>query len=92
MVPLRFAVPAILVTAAVAGCLSLFVTLRVRVESDPRLPAAAIHLTGPTTRASTRIDQPPTADDIAAAAYQNAAEAMAAMVVLLLYVLFGPPT
>ena len=79
MVTLRFAVPAILAVAgvaAVAGCLSYFVTLPVRVESDLRKPPAAPYLTGPNTRASTRIDQSPTADELAAEAYQNAAEAI----------------
>jgi hypothetical protein len=76
MVPLRFAVPAILAAAAVAGCLSYFLTLPARVESDLRLPPGAHYLTGPNVGALTRTDQPPTADELAAEAYQTAAEAI----------------
>ncbi len=76
MVSLRFAIPAILVAAAVAGCLSYFLTLPARVENDLRLPPAALYLTGPNAPALTRIDQPPTADELAAEAYQTAAEAI----------------
>jgi hypothetical protein len=81
MVTLRFAVPAILAAAAVAGCFSYFVTLPVWVEtdarlSDVRLPPAVLYSTGPNARASTGIDQPPNAGEQAAAAYQKAAEAI----------------
>jgi hypothetical protein len=76
MVTLRFAVPAILAAAAVAGCFSYFVTPPARVETDLRLPPAVLNLTGPNTRASTRIDQPPNAEELAAAAFQKAAEAI----------------
>jgi hypothetical protein len=64
MVTLRFAVPAILAAAAVAGCFSYFVALPVWVEtdarlSDARLPPAVLYSTGPNARASTGINQPP---------------------------------
>ena len=80
MVTLRIAVPAILATAAVAGCLSYFIiiTLPARFETDARLldvrlPPAALY-SPPGAGASTQIDQPPNADELAAAAYQKAAE------------------
>ena len=76
MVTLRFAVPAILAAAAAAACFSYFVTPPARVETDVRLPPAVLYSTGPHARASTGIDQPPNADEQAAAAYQKAAEAI----------------
>ena len=81
MVTLRIAVPAILATAAAAGCFSYFViiTLPARFETDARLlevrlPPAALYSPSTSTRASTQIDQPPNADELAAAAYQKTAE------------------
>jgi hypothetical protein len=81
MVTLRIAVPAILATAAAAGCFSYFViiTLPARFETDARLldvrlPPAALYSPSPSTPASTQIDQPPNEDELAAAAYQKAAE------------------
>jgi hypothetical protein len=76
MVTLRFAIPAILAAAAVAGCISYFVTTPERVEADLRLPPAVLYSLAPDTRASTRIDQPPNANEQAAAAFQKAAEAI----------------
>jgi hypothetical protein len=76
MVTLRFAVPAILAAASVAGCFSYFVATPERVEADGRLPPAVLYSTGPNTRASTRTDQPLNADERAAAAFQKAAEAI----------------
>jgi hypothetical protein len=77
MVTLRFAVPAILAAAAAAGCFTYFVTPSpARVEADQRLPPTAPNLRGPDTTASTSIDQRPSADEKAAAAYQKAAEAI----------------
>jgi hypothetical protein len=82
MVTLRFAVPAILATAAAAGCFSYFVivSLPARFEADARLldvrlPPAVLS-PSPSARASTQIDEPPNADEQAAAAYQKAAEAI----------------
>ena len=78
MVTLRIAVPAILATAAAAGCFSYFVitTLPARFATDSRLLDARLLLYSPglSTRASTQVDQPPNADELAAAAYQKAAE------------------
>ena len=83
MVTLRFAVPAILATAAAAGCFSYFVivSLPARFEADARLldvrlPPAVLYSPSPSARASTQIDEPPNADEQAAAAYQKAAEAI----------------
>jgi hypothetical protein len=77
MVTLRFAFPAILAAAAVAGCFSYCVAPpAARVEAGQRLPPAVRYSTGPGTQASTRIDQPPNADEQAAAAFEKAAEAI----------------
>ena len=83
MVTLRFAVPAILATAAAAGCFSYFiiVSLPARFEADARLlderlPPAVLYSPSPSARASTQIDEPPNADELAAEAYQKAAEAI----------------
>ena len=78
MVTLRFAVPAILAAAAAAGCFTYFVTPSpARVEADQRLPPTVPNLRDPDTTASTSIDQlRPSADEKAAAAYQEAAEAI----------------
>ena len=77
MVTLRLAVPAILAAAAAAGCFIYFVTPPpARVEADQRLPPAVLYSRGPDTTVSIRIDQRPSADEKAAAAYQKAAEAI----------------
>ena len=77
MVTLRFAVPAILAAAAAAGCFTYFVTPSpARVDADQRLPPTVPNLRGPDTTASTNIDQRPSADEKAAAAYLEAAEAI----------------
>jgi hypothetical protein len=74
MLTLRVAVPAILGTAALAGCFSYILTPPARVEADVRLPPAVLYSTGPNIRALPRLDQPPNADELAAAAFQKAAE------------------
>ena len=79
MVTLRFAVPAILAAAAAAGCFIYFVTppsSSARVEADQRLRPAVLYSRGPSTTASTGIDQRLSADEKAAAAYQKAAAAI----------------
>ena len=82
MVTLRFAVPAILATAAAAGCFSYFiiVSLPARFEADARLldvrlPPAVLYSPSP-SGGETQIDDPPNADELAAEAYQKAAEAI----------------
>ena len=81
MVTLRIAVPAILATAAVAGCLSYFViiTLPARFETDARLlevrlPPAVLESSSSSARAATQIDLPPNEDELATAAFEKAAE------------------
>ena len=76
MITLRLAVPAVLAAAAVAGCFTYFVTPPARVDADQRLPPTVPNLLGPDTTASTSIDQRPSADEKAAAAYLEAAEAI----------------
>jgi hypothetical protein len=77
MVALRYAVPAILAAAAAAGCFIYFVTPpSARVEADQRLPPAVLYSRGPSTTASTGIDQRLSADEKAAAAYEKAAAAI----------------
>src|ERR1700682_4576499 len=70
MISLRLAVPTILVAAAVAGCFTYFVTPPAPVEADQRLPPTAPDVTGPDTGTPTNIDQPPSAEEQAAAAFQ----------------------
>ena len=81
MVTLRFAVPAVIIAAAVAVCLSYFVimTLPARFETDARLlnvrlPVGVFDAPSPSASESTEVDQPSNEDDLAAAAYQKAAE------------------
>ena len=74
MVPLRFAVPAIFATAAAVGCFSYFSVILLA-RSKPmrgrymRLPPAVLNSSSPNTGASTQIDQPPSEDELAAAAF-----------------------
>ena len=77
MISLRLAVPAVLAAAIVAGYFTYFVIPPpARVEADQRLPLALLYSRGPDTTASTNIDQRPSADEKAAAAYREAAEAI----------------
>ena len=80
MISLRLAVPAVLAAAIVAGCFTYFVTPPpARVEADQRSPPTVPNLRGPDTTASTSIDQRPSADEKAAAAYWEAAEVSSGM-------------
>ena len=65
MISLRLAVLAALIAAAVAGCLTYFVTPSARVDADQRLPAIV-----PTKN----IERHPTAEEQAATAFERAAE------------------
>jgi len=76
MISLRLAVPAFLVAAAVAGCFTYFVTPLPPVEGDQRLPPTAPHMTGPDMGTPTVIDQRPSAEERATAAFQRAAAAI----------------
>jgi hypothetical protein len=81
MVTLRFAVPAIITAAAVAACLSYFVimSLPAPLETDARLlnvrlPVGKFDATSPSASESTEVDQLSKEDELAAAAFQKAAE------------------
>jgi len=76
MISLRLAVPAVLVAAAVAGGFTYFVTPPPPVVADQRLPPTAADMTGPDTGTPTNIDQRPSAEEHAAAAFQRAAAAI----------------
>ena len=76
MIPLRLIVPAVLVASAAAGCITYFVTPLAQVETDERLPPTLPNVIGPTTGASTSIDQRTSEEEKAAAAFQQAAEAI----------------
>jgi len=76
MTSLQFAVPAVLVAAAVAACFTYFVTPPPPVEADRRLPLTASHMTGPDTGTPTNIDQRLSAEEQAAAAFKRAAAAI----------------
>ena len=76
MISWRLAVPAVLVAAIVAGCITYFVVPAPpqQVESDLRLPSAP-KLTGrPNSATSTNIQHPSTEEHIDA--FQRAAEAI----------------
>jgi hypothetical protein len=76
MISLRLAVPAVLAAAAVAGYFTYFVTPPPPVEADQRLPPTVPDMTGPDTGSPTNIDQRPSAEQQAAAAFQRAAAAI----------------
>ena len=72
MISWRLIVPAVLVAAAIAGCLTYFVTPTPPVEADQRLPPTSSDIKGPYTGTRTNIDQHPTADERAEAFLQAA--------------------
>jgi hypothetical protein len=76
MISLRFAVPAVLIAAAVAACFTYFVTPPPTLEADQLLPPTVPHLKGPDTATTTNIGQGPSAEEQAAAAFQQAAAAI----------------
>jgi hypothetical protein len=76
MISLRLAVPVVLVAAAVAGCFSYFATPLPPVEADQRLPPASPDMKGPDTGIPTNIDQRPSAEERAVAAFQRSAAAI----------------
>jgi hypothetical protein len=76
MISLRLAVPAVLVAAAVAACFTYFVTPPSPVEADQRLPPTARDMARSNTGTPTNIDQRPSAEKQAAAAFQRAATAI----------------
>lgn len=76
MISLRLALPAVLVAAALAGCFTYFVSPSPRVEAEKPLPPTMSDLTSPAPVGPTNIDQGPSTEAQAAAAYQRAAEAI----------------
>ena|SRR5712671_3546780 len=77
MISLRLAAPAVLIAAAIAGCITYFATpgSPQRIEADQRMPPAAPIATGrPASGVTTNIQRPSTEDDVTA--YQRAAEAI----------------
>ena len=75
MISLRLAVPAILAAASVAGWFTNVVSPpSAQIEADLRLPPTVLMSRGPDAAAST--DLYPTVDELAAAAYWEAAKAI----------------
>ena len=77
MISLRLAVTAVLVAAAMAGCITYFVTRAppLAVAADQRLPPTVPNVTGrPDSGISTNIRRPSTEDHIDA--FERAAEAI----------------
>ena len=77
MISLRLAVPAALAAAALAGCITYFVTPAPpqQVEADQRLPPTVPNVTGrPDSGISRNIQRPSTEDHIDA--FERAAEAI----------------
>jgi hypothetical protein len=75
MISLRLAVPAVLVAAAVAACLTYLVSPPPPVEAAQRLPPTVPDMPGPDTGTPTNIGQRPSAEE-QAAAFQQAAKAI----------------
>jgi hypothetical protein len=77
MISLRLAVPGVLLAAAAAGCFTYFVTPPPQeVEADQRLPPTTADTASAQTGTPTNIDQRPSAEAKAAAAFQRAAAAI----------------
>jgi len=77
MISWRLTVPAVLVAAAIAGCIAYFVTPTPPqlIKADQQSPSTAPKATGrPDSAASKNVEPPSTEDDITA--YQRAAEAI----------------
>jgi hypothetical protein len=76
MTSLRLAVPAVLVAAAVAGCITYFVTpTPQQVEADQKLPPTVPNVTGrPNSGISSNTPRPGAEDHIGA--FERAAEAI----------------
>jgi hypothetical protein len=72
MISLRLAVPAVLVAAAAAVCLTYFVSPPLPVEAAQRLPPTVPDKTAPATATPTNIGQRPSAEEQAAAFRQAA--------------------
>jgi hypothetical protein len=75
MISWRHLVPAVLVAAAVAACLTYFVTPSPPVEADQQLPLTSPDMKGPDTGTRKNIDQRSSAEE-AKAAFERAAAAI----------------
>jgi hypothetical protein len=77
MISGRLTVPAVLVAAAIAGCLTYFVTPPPPVEAVvQRIPPTSPDIRGPDTGTRTNIDQHSSAEEVAKAAFERAAAAI----------------
>jgi hypothetical protein len=76
MISWRLVVPAVLVAAAVAGCLTYFATPPPSVEADQRLPPTSPDMKGLDAGAGTNIDQGPSAEEKAKAAFERTVAAI----------------
>jgi len=72
MISWRLIVPAVLVAAAIAACVTYFVTPSAPVEAVQRIAPTSPDIRGPDTGARTNIDQHPTAEERAEAFLQAA--------------------
>ena len=76
MISFRLAVPAVLLAAAVAACVTYFVTPPPLAEADQRLPPASPVMKGPDRATRTNIDQQSSAEEEAKATFERAAAAI----------------
>jgi hypothetical protein len=83
VISLRRAVPAVLVAAGLAGCITYFVNPPPRAEADQRLPPSL---------PPTNIDQHPSGQEHAAAAFERAAAAIIRRAAYAEASASGPPT
>jgi hypothetical protein len=72
MISLRFAVPAVLVAAAAAGCITYFVAPSR--EADQQLPPTSPNVKGPDTAMQVNIDHHPTPEKQAEEAFKRASK------------------
>jgi hypothetical protein len=76
MISWRLIVPAVLVAAAIAGCLTYFVTPSPPVEAVQPLPLTSPAMKGPDGVTEKSIDQHSSAEEKGKAAFERAAEAI----------------
>jgi hypothetical protein len=76
MISWRLILPAVLIAAAIAACLTYFATLSPPVESVQLLPLTSAAMKGPDGVTQANIDQHSSAEERAKAAFERAAEAI----------------
>jgi hypothetical protein len=76
MISWRYVVPAVLVAAGVAACLTYFVTPSPPVETDQQLALTSPDMKDPDMRTRTNIDQRASAEEGAKADFERAAAAI----------------